>query len=137
MNELPPNAAANNELVSLNSVSQSSKTKLLSLFHQAPSQSWVSNLWGGILPHDALDPTFILLTIFLEEIVRLSLGWRLGVGVVEQVLNAKQDLLHRDGRLPCLFFVEDRETDRARWVDIGVEERGDKFACSDANMLAM
>lgn len=137
MNELPPDAVANNELVSLNSVSQSSKTKQLSFPQPSTRRIVGSKLWGRILPHNTLDPTLILHAVFLEEIVRLSLGWGFGVGVVQQVLNAEQNLLHCDRRLPCLFFVEDGEADRARGVDIGVEERGDEFACADTNMLAM
>ena len=32
-------------------------------------------------------------------------------------------------RLPAFFFVKDGEADSAGGVDVGVEERGDKFAC--------
>lgn len=81
--KLPPNAVTNNELVSLNSVSQSSKTKQISSSPPSTVRSVGLTLWGSILPHDALDPTLVLHAILLEKIVRLSLGRRFGVGVVE------------------------------------------------------
>lgn len=49
------------------------------------------------------------------------MGRRLGVGVVEQVLDAKEDLLHRDGRFPRFLLVQDREADGAGWVDVRME----------------
>ena len=40
-------------------------------------------------------------------------------------------LLYRDGGLPGLLLVQDREADGAGGIDVGVEERGSELACSD------
>lgn len=82
-----------------------------------------------ILANYAPDALFVLDLVFLEQIVGVGLGGRLGVGVVEQVLDAQKNLLDRDGRLPGLFLVENRQADGARGVDVGMEQRRDKFAC--------
>ena len=50
------------------------------------------------------------------------------VGIVEQVLDAQQDLLDGDGGLPALVLVQDAETHSARGEDVGVEERWRKLA---------
>jgi hypothetical protein len=42
-------------------------------------------------------------------------------------LNAQQDLLDCDGRLPTFLFIQDGEADSARWVNIWVEERRYEF----------
>lgn len=62
----------------------------------------------GILPDDAPDPLFVLGTIFLEHVVGVGLGGRVGVGVVQEILDAEQDLLDSDGGLPALLLVQDR-----------------------------
>lgn len=58
------------------------------------------------------------------------MGGRIGVGGIEEFLNAEEDLLNGDGGFPAFFFVEDRETDGSGGVDIGVEEGWCEFACS-------
>ncbi len=85
-----------------------------------------------ILAHDLLDPPFVLRPVSLEHVVSLRLSRGLGVGVVEQVLDAEEDLLDGDGRLPRLLLVQDRQADGAGWVDVRVEERGCEFACRRA-----
>ena len=48
---------------------------------------------------------------------------RLDIGlVVEQLLDAEQDLLDGDVRLPVLLFVEDREADRSGGIDVGMRQ---------------
>lgn len=87
----------------------------------------------------------------LEEGVGLNLSRIFGIGVVEQVLNAQHDLmvghsheLNRligsytwqrqthlfdgDGWLPRLLLVQDRETDGAGGVDIGMVQGRDEAA---------
>lgn len=86
------------------------------------------NLRRWILPNDPLDLILVRRAILLEEVVRISLGWRVGVGVIKQILNAEKNLLYGDRRFPALLFVQDRQADRARWINIRVEERWDKFA---------
>jgi hypothetical protein len=46
-------------------------------------------LWRRILLHDPLDLALIRCSVLLEEVVGISLGWRVWVWLVEQVLNAK------------------------------------------------
>ena len=75
----------------------------------------------GILAHNLLDAPLVLHAVPLEHVVRLGLGGRLRVGVVEQVLDAQEDLLDRDGRLPRLLLVQDRKADGAGRVDVWVE----------------
>lgn len=80
-----------------------------------------------ILPNDALDPLLVFYFIPLEEVVRLGLRGRLGVGIVEQILYAQKDLLDGNGRFPGLVFVEDRKADGAGGVDIRMEQRRNEF----------
>lgn len=63
------------------------------------------NLWCRVLLDHSLDSSFVLNSVLFEEIVCIGLSGRLGVGVVQEVLNTKQDLLYRDRRLPSLLFV--------------------------------
>jgi len=62
-------------------------------------------------------------------VVGVGLGGGFGVRVVEESLDAQEDLLDRDGGLPAFVFVEDGEADRSGGVDVWVEERWDEFAC--------
>lgn len=44
-------------------------------------------------------------------------------------MDAQENLLDRDGWLPCLFLVENRQADGARGIDVRMEQRRYKFAC--------
>ena len=70
-------------------------------------------LWRGVVTDNSLDALIILGSIPLEKIVCLGLRGRLRVRVVEKVLNAKENLLHRDRRLPGLLLVQDRQANGA------------------------
>jgi hypothetical protein len=87
------------------------------------------HLRSRILPDDVLHLLLIRCPIFLKEVERIGLRWRLGVRLVEQRLDTEQDLFNSDGGFPALFFVEDGETDCARGIDVWVEEWGGEFAC--------
>ena len=93
--------------------------KIHHTFHAVPSQLECLGSW--VVPHDSLDLVFIRGPILLEEIVGIGLSWGVGVGVVEEILNTEKNLFDRDGRLPVLLLVQNRQTDRARWVDVWVE----------------
>lgn len=84
---------------------------------------------GRILPNDASDTSLVFHLVLLKEVVSLGLCGRLGIGVVEKVLDTERNLLHRDGRLPTLLLVENRQADGARWVYIRVEQGGRELAC--------
>lgn len=86
------------------------------------SRSW-------ILTNDAANPLFVLDSVSLKKVVCLSLGRGLWIGIVEQILDTQEDLLHSNGRFPCLFFVEDREADGARRINVGMKQRRNKLAC--------
>lgn len=82
-----------------------------------------------ILTDHAANALLIFNLVPLEQVVCVGLRGRFGVGVVEKILDAKQNLLDRDGWFPRLFLVENRQADGTRGVDVGVEQRGNKFAC--------
>ena len=81
-----------------------------------------------VIPDDLLDLLVVGSAILAEEVVGFSLSGRLGVGLVQQRLNAEKNLLDGDSGLPGLFLVEDREADGAGGVDVGMEERRNKLA---------
>ena len=85
---------------------------------------------SGVVAHHLLHLLLVRLDILLEEVIRLRLGGRLRVRVVEEVLDAEQDLLDRDGGLPALVLVQYAEADGAGGVDVRVEERRDELACT-------
>jgi hypothetical protein len=74
-----------------------------------------------VITNDSLDLGLVCGAIFLEEVVGISLGWRVGVGVIEEVLNTEKNLLDGNRRLPTLFLVQNRQADGTRGVDVGVE----------------
>lgn len=50
-------------------------------------------------------------------------------------MNAQQDLLDCDCRLPMFLLVQNRQADGAGWVDIRMEERGYEFAYRKSALL--
>jgi hypothetical protein len=82
-----------------------------------------------ILARLLLHPTLVFLLVVLKELKGFGLCRRVGIGIIEQVLNPNQDLFDGNGRTPTLFFVEDGEANGARRIDVGVEERWHEFAC--------
>ena len=56
------------------------------------------------------DPLLVIGPVLAEAGVGLGLGRILNVGVVEEVLDAEQDLLDGDGGPPVLLLVQDGET---------------------------
>src|ERR1041385_469075 len=68
-------------------------------------RSMTLDLRHWIFPHNSLDPLLVLSSVSLEEVVGLSLGGRIGVGLIEKLLDAKKNLFERDGRFPRLLFV--------------------------------
>ena len=63
---------------------------------------------------------------------------RIDVGlVVEQFLDAQQDLLHCDVRLPVFLLVENREADCSGGIDVGMREDGleDALGWSESECL--
>ena len=55
-----------------------------------------------------------------KQLVRLELRWALWIGVVQEVLDADENLLYGDRWPPSgsVVLVEDGETHGARWVDL-------------------
>ena len=107
--------------------------KIHHTFHAVPSQLECLGSW--VVPHDSLDLVFIRGPILLEEIVGIGLSWGVGVGVVEEILNTKENLLDGDGGLPVLLLVENRQADSAGRVHVGVEQGRDEFACGLSALL--
>lgn len=99
----------------------------------------------------------------LEHGISIALGGIEDVRVVQEILDTKHDLearrtnrtvqesaswteatlqmvktylLDGDSRLPRLLLIENGQADRARWVDVRVEERGREFACGAGEIVA-
>jgi hypothetical protein len=82
----------------------------------------------GIISYDSLDLALVCGTILSKQVVCIGLGRGVRVGIIEEVLNSKKDLLDGDRRLPPFFLVQDGEADGTGGVDVGVKERRDEFA---------
>ena len=81
-----------------------------------------------ILPGLGLDPSLVLGLVVHEELVGLRLGGTVGVGIVEEVLDAQEHLLDGDGGTPSLLLVEDGQADGPGRVDVGMEQGRDELA---------
>ena len=88
----------------------------------------MDHLGCWVVPHNPLDLAFICYSVLLEEIVCIRLSRGVWVGIIEQILDSKENLLDSDRRLPTLLLVMDGQTDSTGRVDVGVEERWDEFA---------
>lgn len=86
------------------------------------------SLWSWIVSDNSLDLAFVCSSILLEQIVRIGLCWRVGVGFIEKLLDPKENLLNSDCRLPTFFLIQNRQADGARGVNVWVEERWNEFA---------
>ena len=65
--------------------------------------------------------SYILSTVVNEQVVRFALCWTVRVGVIEQVLDSNENLLHCNTWPPVLVFIQYAETDCARRVHVGVK----------------
>lgn len=83
---------------------------------------------GGVVSDDLLDLLVVGSAVLAEQIVGLGLSRRLGIGLVQQRLNAEEDLLDGNGGLPAFLFVEDGQANGSGRVDVGVEERRNELA---------
>lgn len=72
--------------------------------------------------------SFIRRSILFVHGIRVCVGRRGRVWVVEEGLDADEDFLDGDGRAPAFIFVEDGEADGPGWVYVWMEEWGDEFA---------
>lgn len=88
--------------------------------------SSISRSW--VLSNDSTHSLFVLDSVSLKQVICFSLRRRLGVGVVEQILDTQHDLLHGNRGLPGFFLVENRQTDGARGIYVGMKERWNKLA---------
>lgn len=87
-------------------------------------------------PDNVLDLLDVCRPVLLEHVKGLGLGRRIGVGVIEEVLDAQKDLLDGDGGLPGLVLVQDAETHGAGGVYVGVEKRRHELAWRQTTKLA-
>ena len=81
-----------------------------------------------VVAHQRLDLLLIGVPVFLEEVVCVCLGRRVWIWVVQEVLNAEQNLLYRNGRLPAFLFVQNAKTDSTGRIDVRMEEGWCEFA---------
>ena len=77
---------------------------LLSLFSSTSKKAAIIS-WRLILVDDVLNFLLISLTILLEQIVSIGLGRRFRVRIIEEILNAKEDLLYGNSRFPTFLFI--------------------------------
>ena len=77
--------------------------------------------WGLILANNLLHSPLVCAAVLLEQIVCVGLSGRLWVDLVQEHLDAEQDLLDRDGRLPAFLLIENAKTNGARRIHVGVE----------------
>ena len=89
---------------------------------------WAGFLVGLVFLHNHANSTFVLRTVLLEEVVGLGLCRWLGVWVIQEILDAKQELLNSDGRSPTLFLIQNWQANRSGRVDIRVEKCRREFA---------
>lgn len=61
----------------------------------------------------------------------------LWIGIIEQILNALEDLFDCNGWLPSLLFIQDRQANGSRRVDVWVEKGWDKFACVSSDSMRL
>jgi hypothetical protein len=81
-----------------------------------------------VLADQATDALLVLGAVLFEQVVCLSLSWGFGIGIVEEILHAEQDLFDRNRWLPRFLLVEDRQANSSRGVDVGMEEWRDELA---------
>jgi hypothetical protein len=90
--------------------------------------SRIPSLRCWIVSHNPLDLALVCCAVLAEEVVCVSLGWRVWVRIVQEILHSEKDLFDGDRWLPALFLIQDGQADCARGIDIRVEERGYEFA---------
>lgn len=62
----------------------------------------------GVLLDDGLDLAIVCGPVLFKQIVCIGLGWRFGVGIVQQVLDAQENLLDGDCWLPTFLLIQYR-----------------------------
>ena len=82
-----------------------------------------------VVPDDLPHLFLVQCAVLLVQVVRVRLGRRLWIDLIQQHLYPQENLLDRYGRLPTFFFVQDTETDGAGGIYVGMEQRRDEFAC--------
>ena len=87
--------------------------------------------WGWVFFHDSLYFLVVSLSVLLEQVIRVSLRRRLGIWVVEQILNTDENLFDGNGGFPAFFLIKDRKTHGAGRIDVGMEQWRNEFACAD------
>lgn len=85
-------------------------------------------LGGGHGPSLGPHTFLIFQSVLTVDGVRLGLGGIFDVWLVQQVLDAEQDLFDGDGWAPVLFFVQQRQANRARWIHVRMEQGWLEFA---------
>lgn len=80
---------------------------VLDLIPSAHMQFASTILGGRVISHNPFDFILIRRPVLLVEVVCISLGWRVGIGVVKEILDTKEDLFNGDCWFPAFFFVQD------------------------------
>lgn len=84
--------------------------------------------FGDVFSRLLANSPVICSSVVPEHCIRVALRGIVNIGVIQQFLYSQKDLFDSNTRLPSLLFVQDRQTDGARWIDIRMEQRRRKFA---------
>lgn len=75
-----------------------------------------------------LDAGAVAVDVLFKQRIRVRLRWALRIRLVEEALNAEENVFDCNRRLPSLVLVEDAQADRAAGVDVRMEECRGEFA---------
>ena len=85
--------------------------------------------FSGILAGEVLDLFQVLLFVGLIEFERFLLSWAIEVWLLlQKLLNAQQNRLHTDARLPVFLLVEDGKAHSSRGVNVGMRQKRLEYA---------
>ena len=83
-----------------------------------------------VFPRFLLNSSSVLRLVVDEKLVCFRLSRTIWIRIIQQILDSDQNLLESNRGTPALFFVQNRETNCSRWINVGMKERRHEFACS-------
>lgn len=69
--------------------------------------------------------------------VSFCLSWILDIRLIQQVLNAQENLFDCDCRTPVFFLIQKRQADSARRIDVRMEQRRLELALGRARRVVV
>lgn len=77
--------------------------------------------WRRVVLDNLLDLGLVCSLVLFVKVVGFCLGRGFSVDLIEEHLNTEQDRFDCDRRLPSLLFIQDRQANCARGIDVRVE----------------